>query len=239
MNVCYQCGKELEGRKKKYCSIECQRKASNKKNKEKREAERKGKLRKGVCVVCGKEFETLQPSQKTCTKACSKTYKNYRNDHRLNKDNIVDKDITLATLYERDKGICYICKRECDWNDKKGFTVGKTYPTIEHLIPLARGGKHSWSNVRLACHECNSKKSATIPNDVKQLIPPNEIAYALARSIKSRSKRVKQLTRNGELIAIYDSTADAERKTGIKAKSIQNCARGEKPTVHNYKWSYV
>lgn len=336
MNICYQCGKEFEGRKKKYCSTECANKAKIKsrieeakkiadsnrkkwleeqkhfevlsewesgntniklkctkcgevfekqidsarqqtrcpscykyndprtkygsiadyqrhrkeeweKNKDKIEAERnakkeeerKAKLRKGVCVVCGKEFETLQPSQKTCSKTCSKTYKNYRNDHRLNKDNIVDKDITLATLYKRDKGICYICKRKCEWNDKKGFAVGKAYPTIEHLIPLARGGKHSWSNVRLACKECNSKKSDSIPDNVKQFIPANEVAYALARTIKSRSKKIKQLTRNGELIAIYESTADVQRKTGMKAKGIQKCARGETPTAYNYKWAYV
>lgn len=334
MNVCYQCGKEFEGRKKKYCSTECQNKAGKEKqrkeveriadsnrrkwlteqkrfevlskwesgntkiklkcpecgevferpidstrrqtrcpscwrdprlkygsieayqqhrkeewekNKEKREAERKAKkeaerkakMRKGVCVVCGKTFETLQPSQKTCSKTCSKTYKNYKNDHRINKDNIVDKDITLATLYERDKGICYICKRECDWNDKEGFAIGKTYPTIEHLIPLARGGKHSWNNVKLACHECNSKKSAVIPDNVKELIPPDDIAYALAHPTKSRRKQVKQFTRDGKLVAVYESTADVERKTGMKAKSIQNCARGEMPTAYNYKWAYA
>ena len=32
------------------------------------------------------------------------------------------------------------------------------YPTIDHVMPLAKGGMHSWDNVRLAHHGCNSAK---------------------------------------------------------------------------------
>ena len=75
-----------------------------------------------------------------------------------------DSDISLSKLFERDQGICYICGRECNWNDsrwEKGiFKVGKTYPTIEHLIPISKGGDDTWENIKLACLSCNSKKGA-------------------------------------------------------------------------------
>jgi 5-methylcytosine-specific restriction endonuclease McrA len=32
--------------------------------------------------------------------------------------------------------------------------------TIDHIIPLARGGRHSIGNFVSACHSCNSKKHA-------------------------------------------------------------------------------
>ena len=38
------------------------------------------------------------------------------------------------------------------------FICGNNYPTIDHVIPLAKGGMHSWDNVRLAHHNCNSIK---------------------------------------------------------------------------------
>jgi 5-methylcytosine-specific restriction endonuclease McrA len=33
-----------------------------------------------------------------------------------------------------------------------------TAPTVDHIIPLARGGSHTWDNVQLAHHLCNSLK---------------------------------------------------------------------------------
>ena len=75
---------------------------------------------------------------------------------------MTDKDITLAKLYERDKGICYLCGCECDYSDFEAadsiFKVGKTYPSIEHIIPISKGGTHSWDNIKLAHISCNSKK---------------------------------------------------------------------------------
>jgi len=53
-------------------------------------------------------------------------------------------------VIERDgyaKG-CYWCKRPfVGWYDS----------TLEHIIPLADGGKHALSNCALACEECNSR----------------------------------------------------------------------------------
>lgn len=73
-----------------------------------------------------------------------------------------DKDITLQSLFERDNGICYLCGKACDWGDFQKvngtFIVGGSYPTIEHVKPLCKGGTHTWDNVKLACHACNSKK---------------------------------------------------------------------------------
>lgn len=73
-----------------------------------------------------------------------------------------DSDITLERLYERDKGVCYLCNEHCSWEDYRKengiFIIGSNYPTIEHVIALCNGGSHSWDNVKLACHACNSKK---------------------------------------------------------------------------------
>ena len=97
---------------------------------------------------------------------CSKIHKRQserRKEHKRRlKTQGFDKAITLEELYERDKGVCYLCHKTCDWGDFQkingAFVVGGSYPTVEHLIPLCKGGTHTWDNVKLACHSCNTKK---------------------------------------------------------------------------------
>lgn len=128
------------------------------------------------CTVCGEKFETDVLTQVICSNECRKRWKNSKKDTRLNKHNIVDKDITLDRLYRRDRGVCYMCGEECDFNDKEitnegHFVVGPYYPSVDHVKPLAKGGKHSWNNVKLSHHLCNSFKSDNdITMDLKALV---------------------------------------------------------------------
>lgn len=210
-----------------------------------KEAERKARIKTKVCTECGETFETIQPNQLTCSKECSRLRKNrlrwHYKEKRYNETNLIDKDITVKVLYKRDKGICYICGGKCDFKDytqiNGHFTAGPTYPSVDHIIPIARGGKHAWDNVKLAHHYCNSTKSDILPSELGLDIDIDD-AYALAREVSPRRKEVKQLTKDGKLIAIYESTAEAERQTGVKSKGIQKCARGECPTYKGYAWQY-
>ncbi len=50
-------------------------------------------------------------------------------------------------------GVCYFCGE-------------KTHPkdlTMEHVVPLIRGGKSSRGNVVPACKECNNRKKYLLP----------------------------------------------------------------------------
>lgn len=130
-----------------------------------REARKEANHRKDFCIVCGKEYETYNPAQKTCSKECGKKLAHAHKHKRIPKSQLVDKDITLEALYRRDSGVCYLCGEPCDWNDKTDKTVGPTYPSIDHMVPISRGGLHAWTNVKLAHFECNWKKSdALLPS---------------------------------------------------------------------------
>jgi 5-methylcytosine-specific restriction protein A len=60
----------------------------------------------------------------------------------------------------RSQGICYYC--------------GRSFPpaelTMDHLIPLVRGGKTVRSNVVPACKECNSKKKYLLPMEWEEYL---------------------------------------------------------------------
>lgn len=91
--------------------------------------------------------------------------KEYRRRTRINKEQ--DKSITLQKLFDKADGVCYICGKVCDWSDFQKvngtFIIGGSYPTIDHVFPLSKGGTHTWDNVRLACFICNTKKGNRCP----------------------------------------------------------------------------
>lgn len=114
-----------------------------------------------ACPVCGKTIS----KKKYCSQECRKKATNKRHDVRRRakiQQAMVDRDITVEGLYKRDKGVCYLCGGKCDYEDyvvrDGAFITGDWYPSIDHVVPLAKGGKHSWSNVRLAHFRCNTIK---------------------------------------------------------------------------------
>lgn len=116
-----------------------------------------------TCPVCRGVF---LGRRKYCSENCSRKIANsHQSDRRLKllKAAMKDKDITLEGLYNKYDGVCYICGGKCDWKDCEivngYFVAGNNYPSIDHYIPLSKGGLHSWENVKLACRRCNIIKS--------------------------------------------------------------------------------
>lgn len=149
------------------------------KRQKKLEKERLERMIEKECVWCGGMFKTTNAMRLTCSTECSRKRANRikweRKESRLSKKNTIDTDITLPKLYIRDNGICHICNEPCDYNDKQitdegHFIAGETYPSIDHVIPIAKGGKHSWNNVKLAHHKCNGIKSDRIIRKDKALV---------------------------------------------------------------------
>ena len=135
----------------------------------------KGGLRD--CAVCGKQFEPKAHNSKCCSKRCHNLYhgansKGYR--RRARKYGVEhDPTITLEAVFIRDGGVCQICGDRCDYESvsANGKGVGHLYPTIDHINPLKNGGSHTWDNVQLAHHFCNSKKREhELTEDFKQVI---------------------------------------------------------------------
>lgn len=79
-----------------------------------------------------------------------------------------DPSISLNKLRVRDKDICQICGELVDDKDFIGKHIGKRYPTLDHIIPLSKGGTHSWRNIQLAHMGCNSRKGVKLDNTVKR-----------------------------------------------------------------------
>lgn len=124
-----------------------------------------GKGETRICRRCGKEFECSPGhNKKYCSRSCQRNSNDVVSGAKKRRESIivVDKDISLRRLYERDNGICHICGRATDWNDYVVINgkkcSKKNYPSIDHIKPVAHGGVHSWGNVALAHIACNARK---------------------------------------------------------------------------------
>ena len=64
---------------------------------------------------------------------------------------------TVKELVKRDGPFCKLCGKPLDMNLK---VPNRAAVTIDHIVPLAKGGLHVGKNLQLAHLRCNSKKGA-------------------------------------------------------------------------------
>ena len=123
---------------------------------------KKAKEHEVICKTCGRVFVTSKANVVNCSNECAKKNQNNHKDKRL-KGMQKDNSITLGRLFTRDNSICWLCGEPCDmqdhrYNDNGVFIAGPTYPSIDHIVPIAKGGAHQWDNVALAHVRCNTIK---------------------------------------------------------------------------------
>ncbi len=63
---------------------------------------------------------------------------------------------TRKNIYERDGNRCQYCGKKFDTKDLN----------LDHVVPLARGGKTTWDNVVCSCLSCNTRKGGRLLSEV-------------------------------------------------------------------------
>ena len=107
-------------------------------------------LHKVSCIVCGKTFMTNNTVRKFCSSECRKknnlaVRKAWEFKNRAKEDNLLTPNDILELKKEKK---CFYCG--CELNDSNR--------TIDHFIPLSRGGANIRENVVPCCFGCNNKK---------------------------------------------------------------------------------
>ncbi|MCY4265842.1 MAG: HNH endonuclease [Gammaproteobacteria bacterium] len=69
-------------------------------------------------------------------------------DGKLHKGNF-DPPLENRFLFRRDQNLCLYC----------GHEYGVADLSRDHVTPISRGGKDSWTNVVTACRRCNNRKA--------------------------------------------------------------------------------
>lgn len=122
------------------------------------------------CKVCGAPVgrsRTKTFPATTCSALCaSRTEaarewkKTARKAGKARKRVATVESVSALKVFERDGWLCHLCGRKTD-RARRG-TYHPKAPELDHIVPLAKGGAHSYANTACAHRKCNAAKSDTI-----------------------------------------------------------------------------
>lgn len=123
------------------------------------------------CAVCQRCFVSPY-TIKTCGARCTEAKRlsdkrDHRHRHRARKRGAFVLPVYRLKVYERDGWRCQLCGGRVA---RSKTAPHPKSPTIDHIIPLARGGTHEPSNVQCAHFLCNARKGSRLAGDQLRLI---------------------------------------------------------------------
>ncbi|MFO7964393.1 MAG: HNH endonuclease [Desulfobacterales bacterium] len=82
-------------------------------------------------------------------------FSSYTNEEEIKKERRKARELRHTQWWKRRlaKGICHYCRRSFPPKDL----------TMDHIVPIIRGGKSTKGNIVVCCKACNSKKKYLLP----------------------------------------------------------------------------
>lgn len=166
---CLHCGEPNKTGSNKFCGSRCAARHRN------------GRTLKSNCRVCGKEYTAYQKNVCCSVECKTELHRIYSRKHyakwmaqsiqfknkvrnaeykrKALKQKAFVEVVEIEVVFARDNGICWLCGEDVNpllkWPNHG-------YATLDHVIPLSKGGKHSYDNIKLAHMSCNCKKGAKL-----------------------------------------------------------------------------
>ena len=151
----------------KCCSSDCQAIATNKTIRE--SGKREASFKK-VCVHCGNIFfvDYFHQWAEACSIPCSDAWYAKRNPdkvaaqrakRRMRKAAAFIENVNPFDIFERDHWTCKLCGRKINKELKYPHPMSVS---LDHIMPLAKGGTHEWDNLQASHLRCNMSKGARV-----------------------------------------------------------------------------
>jgi 5-methylcytosine-specific restriction endonuclease McrA len=117
------------------------------------------------CVVCGVPCGGGRTLARTyCSENCRKQTEAYKDSKRRTKSKrrAVERgckearSIDPLKVFDRDGWRCQICLKQTP--RKLRGTFHPRAPELDHVVPISKGGTHTWENLQCSCRDCNGRK---------------------------------------------------------------------------------
>jgi 5-methylcytosine-specific restriction endonuclease McrA len=122
------------------------------------------------CSDCGAEFIANHRKKVRCKRCIGKKYGRAKSHAARAKRLGLPRDYSVKSLkvFARDRWRCCLCG--CKTPKRLAGKSQPLSPTVDHIVPISKGGGHTWDNVQLACHQCNMKKHARVRGQLRLAI---------------------------------------------------------------------
>jgi 5-methylcytosine-specific restriction endonuclease McrA len=165
--VCPECGRFFlpKSTLAQLCSAKCRARRQHR--------ERHGRNRNPrPCEQCQVIFAPEEYGDKRrrfCSLPCSRRYaaRTHRPKRRARMRGVPTENIRIEWLLHRDGRACQLCGQLVRTEESVPHPLS---PTIDHVIPLSRGGHHTRANVQLAHFACNVKKGANVGHSLSKAV---------------------------------------------------------------------
>lgn len=78
----------------------------------------------------------------------------------------MENGVTVRALRELNGDLCCYCGIVMDFaRGVRGDGIPSNRASLEHVVPISRGGGHTFANTALACHLCNVSKNAKLVSE--------------------------------------------------------------------------
>jgi 5-methylcytosine-specific restriction endonuclease McrA len=150
--ACAECEVGFKSRQRvaRYCSPECSGRGAIRLSRDNNQARH--------CASCGENFTPTGGANKFCSRVCSqRALDAQRSAHRRGAAaaNYVDP----YRVFVRDGWCCQICGGKTP-RSLRGKHKDRS-PELDHILPLSKGGPHTYDNVQCACRRCNLRKGSS------------------------------------------------------------------------------
>jgi 5-methylcytosine-specific restriction endonuclease McrA len=112
---------------------------------------RRSRISNALCSTCLRRKQRQSDSYKA-SKRIAKAKRRVREGVRAER-------IDPIKVFQRDGWLCHMCGIHTP-SSLRG-TYQPNAPELDHVVPLALGGEHTWINVKCSCRKCNGEKGAT------------------------------------------------------------------------------
>jgi len=161
MDVCIFCGKEYRKRSanQKYCCSICESRCKYRRHRIKhieivsRWKRNNAEKAREYCRIWKKRNKKRVLELAEMRRTSGKVRVDTQNCRARKIGKIGRINISLwERLSEKYNGKCPICKKH----------IGRELLTIDHIIPISRGGQNTEDNIQLLCRSCNTKKGVRL-----------------------------------------------------------------------------
>jgi len=169
-NTCVVCTAAWVSKRKTvaWCSDECGKERARRYSRRLNVAKHEETIKQRECKECSNLFTPAYgvKLRSFCSAECGSRHSK-RNAKATRKARLRGasqaESVDVLEIFRRDKWKCKCCGIKTPWTHRG--TIKPTAPELDHIMPLAEGGKHIKSNVQLLCRRCNNSKSSNSAND--------------------------------------------------------------------------